>query len=162
MNYDYHFTPDNNGNNQSGSGMPPVDMTPPANKGHGLAVASLILGIVSIVFLLLLILPGTVGMCCCCIGPITSIVGIILAIVSKVKAGRMEGMARAGLILSIVALVIFVVFIAVCIYIGVQFVTNPDSELSQWLDKKYYDATGESLREIIEEARRQAGAGNAN
>ena len=66
-----------------------------ANPNNGMAIGSLICGIVGIL------------MCCCCgIGAIVGIVGIILAICSKKSnGGKMSGMALAGLICSIVAIV---------------------------------------------------------
>ena len=66
-----------------------------ANPNNGMAIGSLICGIVGIL------------MCCCCgIGAIVGIVGIILAVCSKKSnGGKMSGMALAGLICSIVAIV---------------------------------------------------------
>ena len=80
---------------------------PPEGKenGHGMAVASMIMGILSLVFW------------CLCIGYIIfAPLGIIFAVVAK-KNGSTSGMAIAGLVTSIVSLVggilywVFFVFI---------------------------------------------------
>lgn len=65
---------------------------------HGYAVASLVLGILSIVF-------------CCCwyLGLILGVVGLVLAIVAK-KNGNDEGICKAGLVLSIIGVAISAVF----------------------------------------------------
>lgn len=66
-----------------------------ANPNNGMAIGSLICGIAGIL------------LCCCCgIGAVAGIVGIILAICSKKSnGGKMSGMALAGLICSIIAIV---------------------------------------------------------
>ena len=65
---------------------------------HGYAVASLVLGILSIVF-------------CCCwyLGLILGVVGLVLAIVAK-KNGNEESICKAGLVLSIIGVAISAVF----------------------------------------------------
>lgn len=83
-------------NNQVNNGTPvqfQAEVTV-ANPNNGMAIGSLICGIVGIL------------MCCCCgIGAIFGIVGVILAICSrKANAGKMGGMAIAGLVCSIVAI----------------------------------------------------------
>ena len=66
---------------------------------HGYAVASLVLGIVSVV------------LCCCTwVGIICGIVGLVLAVVAK-KAGNTESICKAGLILSIIGIVLSVVLL---------------------------------------------------
>ena len=83
-------------NNQVNGGTPTqfqAEVTV-ANPDNGMAIGSLICGIVGIL------------LCCCCgIGAILGIVGIILAICSKKQnAGKMSGMAVAGLVCSIIAI----------------------------------------------------------
>ena len=65
---------------------------------HGYAVASLVLGILSIVF-------------CCCwyLGLILGVVGLVLAIVAK-KNGNDEGICKAGLVLCIIGTALGAVF----------------------------------------------------
>ena len=65
------------------------------NASKGLSVASLILGILS--------------MLCCCIGFPFAIIGIILAIVSLVKHKGGKGLAIAGLITSGITMIISVI-----------------------------------------------------
>ena len=78
-------------------GVPPVQKSvPPAN---GLAIASLVLGIASLVF-------------CLCFGGFLGLPGLICAIIAMAKGNR-SGMAIAGLILSIVGFLSFIVMVAV-------------------------------------------------
>lgn len=60
-----------------------------------MGIASLVLGIVSLV--------------CCCFGSITSILGIIFGAVSLYRKKQNNGIAIAGLIISCVALVIWII-----------------------------------------------------
>ena len=73
------------------------------NNKHGYAVASLVLGILSIVF-------------CCCwyIGLILGVVGLILAIIAK-KNGNQEGICKAGLVLNIIGVAISAIFLILAI-----------------------------------------------
>ena len=87
---------DNNFNDGNFNYTPQPEQ-PQSNDGHGLAVASLVVGIISI-------------LSCCCIylAVILGVVGIVLAIISKSKSstGKMETMATIGMILSIIGLVL--------------------------------------------------------
>lgn len=68
---------------------------------HGFAVASLVLGIVSVV------------LCCCTwVGVICGIVGLVLSILAR-KAGNTETICKAGLILSIVGLALSVILLII-------------------------------------------------
>lgn len=72
-----------------------------APQKDGLAVAALVLGIVSLVF-------STV--CCCCVlpiyfAPVLAIAGIICAAISRSKRGAFSNMALAGLICSIIGII---------------------------------------------------------
>ena len=78
--------------------VPPVfnpNPVPQANPNNGMAIGSLICGIVGIL------------LCCCCgIGAIVGIVGLVLAILSrKPNGGKFSGLAIGGLVCSIVAIV---------------------------------------------------------
>lgn len=66
-----------------------------ANPNNGMAIGALVCGIVSIL------------LCCCCgIGAVVAIVGIVLAVLSKkANGGKMSGMAVAGLVCSIIGVV---------------------------------------------------------
>ena len=88
----------------------------PADSGEGKAS-----GIVSLVF-------GILGMLCC-LCPIFSVVGLITGIVSLTKKRR--GVAIAGLILSIIALLLFIASIVISVIFWNQFldwveITYPD------------------------------------
>lgn len=70
---------------------------------RGLAVASLVLGILS-----------AAGLCCCtplCVA--LGVVAIVLAIIYSKKAGKLDGMALAGLILGIIGVVIALIVLIV-------------------------------------------------
>lgn len=70
---------------------------------HGFAVASLVLGIVSVV------------LCCCTwVGIACGIVGLVLAIVAR-KNGNTETICKAGLILSIIGLALSIILLIVSI-----------------------------------------------
>ncbi len=66
----------------------------PQDNSRGLAIASLVLGIVSF-------------FCC---GSVCSIVGIVLGVLSRKKKPTDNGMATAGIVLSIVALAIWAIY----------------------------------------------------
>lgn len=67
----------------------------PANPNNGMAIGSLVCGIV-----------GILCCCCCGVGAIVGIVAIVLAILSKKQnGGKLSGLALAGLICGIVAIV---------------------------------------------------------
>ena len=77
----------------------------PKRNGGKWAVASLVLGILSLVFICCL-------SCLLYVAPVAAILAIVFAIVAKVKnGGKMPGKAIAGLVLGIIALVIFLVLI---------------------------------------------------
>lgn len=76
------------------------------NVKHGYAVASLVLGIVSVVL-----------SCCTWVGIACGIVGLVLAIVAK-KAGNEETICKAGLILSIVGLALAVILLIVSLVLA--------------------------------------------
>lgn len=71
-------------------------------SGRNFAIASLILGIVSF-------------FCC---GTICSILGIIFGVISKQRQKENNGMATAGIIISIIALVLWIIGIIFAIATG--------------------------------------------
>lgn len=95
--------PVNNAVPPMGNPVPPVyNAVPPtyvqeqpANPNNGFAIGALVCGIIGIL------------LCCCCgIGIVVGIAGIIFAILSKkYNGGKISGMAMAGLICSAVAIV---------------------------------------------------------
>lgn len=121
--------------------QPPInfDMAPqqPSKNGKGFAIAALVLGIVSLVFI-----------CCCCVLYRVAIVPAILAIVMAVLAkrdngGKMQGMATAGLILAIIAIVLFVCLIAVDVLFAM-------GTFNEALDEFFYENFGMSMEEYME------------
>ena len=81
-------------------------MSPTTQKnGKGFAIASLCLGIASLVLCC----------CCCCLyyaAIVTSILAIIFAVLSKnANGGKMSGMAIAGLILGIIGIILFLLIV---------------------------------------------------
>lgn len=77
-------------------------------QSNGLAIASMVLGIVSLI--LTCILPY--------VSWVLAIVGIVLAAIVKKKAK--SGMATAGLVCSIIALAVWVVVIILLVVVGVS------------------------------------------
>lgn len=75
-------------------------------SGKGFAIASLVLGIVSV--------------CTCCGGLLPSVLGLIFGTISKSKQSENNGMAIAGIILSSIGIVISLIFIAMMIIGGAQ------------------------------------------
>lgn len=94
----------NNNPNQYGSQIKPT---------NGLAIASMVLGIASIIFGL-----------CYGIGLVLGVISIVFAIISKKASdGKLCGMALAGLICSIIGIVISIVF-WVFLIIGLTYMTE--------------------------------------
>ena len=71
-------------NQQGNPNIPPM---PPMEEKKGMSIASMVLGIIGLVFWCIPILGGPIG-----------IVGLILGIVGRKKGGR--GMATAGIVMS--------------------------------------------------------------
>lgn len=96
----------------------------PAQRSSGMAVASMVLGIISVVFA-----PG--GMCCVCMTGLGGIAGLLAVIfyfpaVAAVREGKApEGsrkMAMAGLICGIIGLVLTLAFV---LFVVIYAATNP-------------------------------------
>ena len=80
----------------------PPDQEQPEQPGRNFAIASLVLGIVSF-------------FCC---GTICSILGIIFGVISKQRQKENNGMATAGIVLSIITLVLGIIFTIIAISTG--------------------------------------------
>lgn len=86
-----------------------VDSQPSGpQQNNGLAIASMVLGIIAIVL----------NCCSAWYGLVLAIVGLVLGIVSNKNYGR-KGMATAGIVCSIVALVLTVLWIILFAGLGV-------------------------------------------
>lgn len=104
---------------------------PPKKQTNGMAVASLVLGIV-----------GVVLSCCCCIGVslICSILAIIFAIVSRSSSpdGRMNNMAVAGLIIGAVGAALGIVVILLYVLGSLpEFQYNMDDFMNEFQNPPY-------------------------
>lgn len=93
---------DENMNQQNGQ----IVNQQPDNGGKGLSIASLVLGIVSVIF----------SCCLWYIGLPCGIIGLVLGILSMKKKAPGKGMAIAGIILSAVALVLGIITIFCLIF----------------------------------------------
>lgn len=82
-------------NNEAGQNLDEktVDVQADEKKGKGLAIVSLICGIISILTIGTLIIP--------------EVLGIVFALVSK-KGREMQGIAKAGFICSVVSIIILI------------------------------------------------------
>jgi hypothetical protein len=91
--------------NPYGQGQPmgsPYGQVPQEQGGQGLAIAGMVLGIISLV--------------CCCTGYIAlvlGIVGFILSLVSLIQKKPGKGMAIAGIICSAISVVMLVILLAI-------------------------------------------------
>jgi heme O synthase-like polyprenyltransferase len=83
----------------------------PAPKSNGKATASMVLGIVSLVCL---VIGGFTGGILSLAGVVTSIVGLILGVKAK-KEDPTNGKAKAGFIMSLISLILNVVVAVACI-----------------------------------------------
>ena len=143
MNYDYQFQNDGNQN----GGMPPVNLGgTPAKDGRSMAVASLVLSIVSVALLFF-------G--CCCVNLIPAILAIVFAFVSKKRDGKMSVMAIVGLVIAIICLVFTLVLFGFAVYIGMELVNNPDGEIAKTMKKTldgYFEQIyGMGFREFMDQ-----------
>lgn len=100
--YDLNKSQTSNDFNGGNFNYTPQPEQPQKDAGHGLAIASLVLGILSII-----------SCCCWWLSVLLGVVGIVLAIISKSKSstGKMETLALVGLILSIIGAVLAIVYI---------------------------------------------------
>ncbi len=111
---------------------------PGANGSNGMATASLILGICSLLVT-----------CCCCI-PISFVCGllaVVFAFVSR-KGEPMTGKAKWGLALGILGLVVFLLFCFAAFAINTMIGFDSPEEAEQWLaDYESYIASPEDYPE---------------
>lgn len=103
----------NNQQNQSGDVFAEVykDVMELKHRSRGWSVASLVLGILSII-------------CCCVwwIGLISGVLSIVLAVISRISLGYFDGLSIAGLITSIFG-IMFGIFILIA---EVAYINSPE------------------------------------
>ncbi|EKQ56030.1 MULTISPECIES: DUF4190 domain-containing protein [unclassified Clostridium] len=109
---DNNFNPNNNDNNRNYNNYNnQIDqygninsMEQNKNKtAYNLSVASLVLGIISLVF--------SLSCCCTYVSIIFSVVGLVLGLISKDSKGKLNNLALAGIICSSIAIAIFIIMV---------------------------------------------------
>ena len=139
MNNEFDYFPQSNQSN--------FEYTPmlPQTSGHakGYSQAALWLGIASLFC----------TCCCCCfymLAPILSALAIVMAILARRdNQRRMTGAATAGLILSIIGLILF----AFILLFEIIMVTMPESEFREMIREIIEENYGMSLEEYLDAMR---------
>ncbi len=117
---------------------------------NGYAIASLVLGIVSVL-----------SCCCCCtsgmgliVMGVCAILAIVFAFVSKKNAdGKMDGKAIAGLVLGIVAIVMLLLFLVAIVGTYALLDSMPQEELLAFIEETYqplFEGNEEKYNELVE------------
>lgn len=139
------YQPQNPPGSQNGGYNPypygvPVQPIPPKPKGHGMATASMVLGIITLASLLLLriTVPFLLGG-----------IGIILAILSRGGAKKMAGRAKAGMICCIVSLCVDVAFCSFAVWLMFA-LPKISPELTEEVNKICEEQYGVSYDEMME------------
>ena len=102
------------------------------NGSKGLSVAALIFGIL--------------GILCCCVGFPVAIIGLILAILALAKRKAGKGLAVAGLITSLITLIISAIvgisMVPVMPYVGEmgEFFSDPQAAITEYEEDGTYPA----------------------
>lgn len=137
----YNNNPYNNNNNPYHPYGAPMQPAPVKTKGDSMATASMILGIITLLSLLLLRLsmPFLLGG-----------VGIILAILSKGGAKKMIGKAKAGMICCITGLVLDVVLCVAAVWL-VFSLPKLSPKLTEEVNKICEEKYGVSYYEMMDE-----------
>ena len=97
-----------------------------SQRGQGLAIASLTLGIISIVMAL--------SCCLSYISIVPAIAGIICGILSKNESQKRNGCAIAGIICSAIAAIIFIIVVLLTVFTQFSYINFFDD------DNSYYDS----------------------
>lgn len=109
--------------------VPDLNLGNEAKKSTAFSVASLVLGILSIV--------------CCCLFPVAgvcAVLAVVFAFISRSRLGQMDGMSIAGLVCGIVGLAI----VAYLIYTTVTAPGMSDAEMEEFM-KQYMEMIKEAL-----------------
>ncbi|MBE6589320.1 MAG: DUF4190 domain-containing protein [Ruminococcaceae bacterium] len=137
MNQNFDYQPNSEENNTFFDPVPPSEEQKP---NRGFAIASLVLGIVSLC-----------TCCCCCLCDllfvplICAILAIVFAIVAKTKSPdkKMPGMAIAGLILGIIGAVICILLWGIILFLpdamGEEFWVEYESIIREEMGDEFYE-----------------------
>lgn len=120
------YNENNSGNGGYNGGYVPLHL-PPENSG--LATGALVCGILGILF-----------SCCCGLGVLPAVIGLILALVDRKNYNGMSGMALGALVCSIIGIVVSVAMIVV---MAVGFSSSSDLFFS------IYESVYESIEESM-------------
>ena len=146
MNNEFNFEPNPNG------GFAPQEK----KDKNGYAIASLVLGILSVLCC-----------CCCCFAEtlglivmgVSAILAIIFAFLSKKNSnGRMDGKPIAGLVLGIIAIVMLLLFVVAIVGVYTMIGTVPQEDLLTLIEETYkpllddqtYNELVESIKTIYD------------
>ena len=124
--------------------------SPKKKNQNGFALASLILGILSVV-----------SCCCCCVEilglivtGVSAILAIVFAFVSKKNSdGKMDGKAIAGLILGIVGIVMLIILLIALIGTYSMIGSIPEEEMMQFLEENFkpvMEGNEKTYNELVE------------
>lgn len=111
-------------------------------SAQALATISMVMGIVSIFSI------------CCCMPFVFSVVGIVLAILSKGASEHLSSQAKTGLVCSIIGMVVSVVLLVGIIGAETYMLTNSEEffkEFRESYEQQYEEIYGEEVPEEIEE-----------
>ena len=131
---DFNFEPQNN------------DSIFPLKVGHakGYSIAALVLGISALFFACI----------CCCLYYLSIVLAVIsivfVFLARKDNGGKFTGMAIAGLVLAIIAIIIFMLWVGLEVYVS----SMSEADLIRMIE----DLTGMSYDEIMAEAESAGGA----
>lgn len=128
----------NNWNNGQQTPPPYYPYGAPEPERKGFAIASLVLGILSLVL-------------CCVGGGVFGIIGLVLGIISLVKKESKMGMAIAGIITSSFGIIIGIVMLIYVIMFAGFFTENYDDIMNSSVAELYEDIPGENEPEIESE-----------
>ena len=103
--------------------MQPNYSYPPQSQSSGLAIASMVLGIVSLFFCI-----WYIAIPC---GILAIIFGVIAGNKAKAGLGGGEGMAKAGLIMGVIGLAIDVIIVILLFTVGISFMKNIQTQIQQ-------------------------------
>ncbi len=117
----------------SNSAMPTYGAPMPQKKSNGFGTASLVLGILSLTI-------------CCLIGPLLGLIGIIFGIVGLCKKNAKKGTSIAGLITSVLGVIISILLYALMVRGTIEFANYAEETMNEAIESinPFYDHTFEA------------------